>query len=90
MKPPSSLWCVLSMGKSMVSLGLLLIIVGLLPIWITFVSVYIAAYVDLAMILAYFNQGIFSIELVGYTFTEVMLGLTGLGAILFLMGLRSS
>ncbi len=78
------------MGKGMVSIGLLLIIVGLLPIWITFVSVYIAAYVDLATILPYFDQGIFSIDLGGYPFTEVMLGLTGLGAILFLMGLRSS
>lgn len=60
-----------------------MIIVGLLPI----LSTYLAAYVDLSSILVYFDQGIFSTELGGYVFTEVMLGLIGFGAILFIIGL---
>ncbi len=70
------------MGKGLAVLGLILIIVGLLPIW----AVYIGAYVDLSMILTYFNQGIYSLNLAGYTFTEVMLGLTGLGVLLLIIG----
>ncbi len=71
------------MGKVLALLGLILIIVGLLPIWATF----IAGYVDLSAILAYFNQHIYSIPLGSYTFTEVMLIVTGLGVVLFLIGL---
>ncbi|TFG08784.1 hypothetical protein EU538_06520 [Candidatus Thorarchaeota archaeon] len=70
------------MGKGLAILGLLLIIAGLLPIWATFLT----AYVDLSMILVYFDQGIYSLDLAGYTFTEVMLGLTGLGVILLIVG----
>ncbi|TFF91774.1 hypothetical protein EU545_02960 [Candidatus Thorarchaeota archaeon] len=70
------------MGKGLAILGLLLIVVGLLPILATFLT----AYVDLSMILVYFNQGIYSLELAGYVFTEVMLALIGLGVILLIVG----
>ncbi len=70
------------MGKGLAILGLLLIVAGLLPIWATFLT----AYVDLSAILVYFDQGIYSIALAGYNFTEVMLGLTGLGVILLIVG----
>ncbi len=70
------------MGKAIALLGILLIIVGLLPIIATFLT----AYVDLGSILVYFDQGIYSISLGGYVFTEVMLGLVGLGVILLIVG----
>lgn len=71
------------MSKGLAILGLLLIIAGLLPIW----AVFIESYVSLATVLPYFDQGIYSMDLAGYTFTEVMLGLTGFGALLFIIGL---
>jgi len=71
------------MGKLLALLGLILIIVGLFPIWATF----LAGYVDLTTILSYFNQHIYSVTVGSYTFTEVMLILTGLGVVLFLIGL---
>ncbi|MBD3407545.1 MAG: hypothetical protein GF411_15620 [Candidatus Lokiarchaeota archaeon] len=70
------------MGKGLAILGLLLIIVGLLPLWASFIT----AYVDLSMILGYFDQGIYSLNLAGYVFTEVMLALTGIGVILLIVG----
>lgn len=73
----------MKVGKALALLGLILIIVGLLPIWATF----LAGYVDLSAILVYFDQHIYSIALGSYTFTEVMLILTGLGVVLFLIGL---
>lgn len=71
------------MGKGAALLGLILIIVGLLPILNTLI---LGAYIDLSMILSYFNQGIYSIDLAGYLFTEVMLILVGLGVVLLLVG----
>ena len=71
------------MGKGAALLGLILIIVGLLPILNT---MFLSAYIDLSMILSYFNQGIYSIDLAGYLFTEVMLILVGLGVVLLLVG----
>ncbi len=71
------------MGKGAALLGLILIIVGLLPILNTLI---LSAYIDLSMILSYFNQGIYSIDLAGYLFTEVMLALVGIGVVLLLIG----
>ena len=71
------------MGKGAALLGLILIIVGLLPILNT---MFLSAYIDLSMILSYFNQGIYSIDLAGYLFTEVMLALVGIGVVLLLIG----
>ncbi|MFO7835517.1 MAG: hypothetical protein R6V83_02590 [Candidatus Thorarchaeota archaeon] len=70
------------MSKALTILGLLLIIAGLLPLW----AVFIESYVSLATVLPYFDQGIYSLNLAGYTFTEVMLGLTGLGVLLLIIG----
>lgn len=74
------------MGKGAAILGLILIIVGLLPILDALI---LGTYIDLSMILGYFNQGIFSIDLAGYFFTEVMLILVGVGVVLLLIGALS-
>lgn len=71
------------MGKGAALLGLILIIVGLLPILNTLI---LGAYIDLSMILAYFDFGLFSLPLAGYVFTEVMLILIGLGVVLLIIG----
>ncbi len=71
------------MGKGAALLGLILIIVGLLPILNT---MFLATYIDLSMILSYFNLGLYSIDLAGYLFTEVMLILVGLGVVLLIIG----
>ena len=70
------------MGKGAALLGLILIIVGLLPILAT----YLTGIVDLSMILGYFDLGIFSIPLAGFVFTEVMLILIVLGVLLLIIG----
>jgi hypothetical protein len=72
------------MGKGAALLGLILIIVGLLPILNT---LFLATYIDLSMILSYFNLGLYSLDLAGYFFTEVMLILVGLGAVLLIIGI---
>lgn len=71
------------MGKGAALLGLILIILGLLPILNT---MFLAAYIDLSMILTYFDLGIYSLALAGYVFTEVMLILTVLGVLLLIIG----
>ena len=75
------------MGKGAAILGLLLIVIGLLPIWASFVMPYLVGIFDLNILLVYFDQGIFAIDLVGYHFTEVMLGLAGFGALLLIIGI---
>ncbi len=70
------------MGKGAALLGIILLIVGLLPILATF----LVGIVDLSMILGYFDQGIYSISLAGYVFTEVMLALVGIGVLLLIIG----
>ncbi|MFW9847575.1 MAG: hypothetical protein ACFFF4_00440 [Candidatus Thorarchaeota archaeon] len=71
------------MGKGVALLGLILIILGILPILNT---MFLAAYVDLSMILTYFDLGIFSLPLAGFVFTEVMLIFLVLGVILLIVG----
>lgn len=70
------------MGKGAALLGLILIIVGLLPIWAT----YLSAYIDLSTIVGYFNQNIYSITLGGFLFTEVMLAFIIIGVLLLIYG----
>ena len=70
------------MGKGAALLGLILIIVGLLPILATF----LVGIVDLSMITGYFDLGIYSLDLAGYLFTEVMLVLVGVGVLLLIIG----
>jgi len=74
------------MGKGAALLGLILIILGILPILNT---MFLAAYVDLSMILQYFNLGIYSLDLAGYLFTEVMLILLVGGVIVLIAGAMS-
>lgn len=69
------------MGKGAALLGLILIIVGLLPI----IATYIPS-VDLSMITQYMNQNIYSISLGGFLFTEVMLALIIIGVLLLIYG----
>jgi hypothetical protein len=69
------------MGKGAALLGLILIIVGILPILMPMIGF------DLGQFAAFFDLGLFSYPLAGYVFTEVMLICLGLGVILFLVGL---
>jgi hypothetical protein len=72
------------MGKGLAIFGLLLIIVGILPI--IFPMIGFDAYV------AYFSLGYYipsisySLMLAGYEFTELMLILLGVGALLLIIG----
>ncbi len=70
------------MGKGAALLGLILIIVGLLPILATF----LVGIVDLSMITGYMDLGLYSLNLAGYLFTEVMLILVGVGVLLLIIG----
>lgn len=72
------------MGKGLAIFGLLLIIVGILPI--IFPMVGLDAYVQYFS-LSYFIPAIsYEITLAGYVFTELMLILIGLGVLFLLIG----
>jgi hypothetical protein len=66
------------MGKGIAILGLLLIIVGILPL--------ILPMIGYATYAAYFDLGIYTLPIAGYDFTELMLILLGLGVILLIVG----
>lgn len=67
------------MNKGLVILGLILIIVGIVPI--------ILPLVGLAQIAAYFYiLGFYSLSLGGFVFSELMLGLIIVGVILLIVG----
>ncbi|MHA1736199.1 MAG: hypothetical protein ACTSV8_07510 [Candidatus Thorarchaeota archaeon] len=70
------------MGKALAVIGLILIVVGLLPI--------IAATLTLAgleQIIAYlYMLGLYSMDIAGYTFSETMLALVGVGVVLLIVG----
>ncbi|MHA1769761.1 MAG: hypothetical protein ACTSV3_07950 [Candidatus Thorarchaeota archaeon] len=71
------------MGKGLALLGLILIIVGVLPIIVS-----IAGITALDSIIVYFYMlNIYNLTLGGYVFSEIMLACIGLGVIFFLMGL---
>ena len=70
------------MGKGLALLGLILIIVGLFPIWVEFIPV-----AGLGAYASYFDLGVYTLPLGSYFFTEVMLGLIGFGVILLLVGI---
>ena len=68
------------MGKGIALLGLILIIVGILPILLDMLAL-------LPEIAAYFYMlDIYSLTLGGYVFSELMLILLGLGVILLIVG----
>ena len=66
------------MGKALAFLGFLLIIIGILPI--------ILPMVGFPQYATYFYLNIYTLPLAGYQFSEVMLGLIGLGFILLIVG----
>lgn len=66
------------MRKGILILGLILLIVGLLPI--------ILQIIGYGMYAAYFYLGFFTIMLAGFAFSELMLILIILGVILLIVG----
>ena len=69
------------MGKGMALLGLILIIIGLLPIIFQLIGFSYPMITDLFTML-----NLYSIELAGYVFTEIMLILIVLGVLLLIIG----
>jgi len=69
------------MGKGMALLGLILIIFGLLPIILGLAGISLPVVTDLFTML-----NLYSIELAGYVFTEIMLILIVLGVLLLIIG----
>jgi hypothetical protein len=67
------------MGKGLALFGLILIIVGILPLFMPMIG--LGMYVDY-----FFMLNLYSIELVGYMFSELMLILIILGVILLIAG----
>ena len=73
------------MGKGLAIFGLLLIIVGILPIIFTIIGGFDAyiAYFSLSTYIAGFS---YSLELAGFVFTELMLILLGVGVLFLIIG----
>ncbi len=70
------------MGKALAIFGLILIVVGLLPVIFSALSI-----TGFEQYIAYFYMlNIYQIQLAGYLFSEIMLGLIGLGVILLIVG----
>ena len=67
------------MGKGLALFGLILIILGILPLFMPMIG--LGMYVDYFFIL-----GLFEIELAGFLFSELMLILLGLGVVLLIVG----
>ena len=70
------------MGKGMALLGLILIIIGLLPVILGLAGLSYPMITDLFNILG----PLYSIELIGYLFTDIMLILIVLGVLLLIIG----
>jgi hypothetical protein len=69
------------MGKGTALLGLILIIVGLLPIILQVLNMPIPMLTDYFFIL-----GLYELTLAGFIFSELMLILIGLGVLLLIIG----
>lgn len=67
------------MGKGLALFGLILIILGILPLFMPLIG--LGAYVEYFFMLA-----LFEINLAGYLFSELMLILLGLGVVLLIVG----
>ena len=67
------------MNKILALLGIILIVIGLWPVWIVYVD-FLATYTDLLFL------GLYQTELMEYIFSELMLGMLGLGVILLIIG----
>ncbi|MHA2025287.1 MAG: hypothetical protein ACW98U_05230 [Candidatus Thorarchaeota archaeon] len=67
------------MGKGLALFGLILIIVGILPLFMPMIG--------LGQFVSYFYMlNIYTLDLAGYLFSELMLILVGLGVVLLLVG----
>jgi hypothetical protein len=67
------------MGKGLALFGLILIIIGILPLFMPMIG--LGQFVDYFFIL-----GLYEIDLMGYLFSELMLILLGLGVVLLIVG----
>ena len=67
------------MGKGLALFGLILIIIGILPLFMPMIG--LGQFVDYFFIL-----GLYEIDLAGYLFSELMLILLGLGVVLLIVG----
>ena len=67
------------MNKILALLGIILIIIGLWPVWIVYVD-FLATYTALLFL------GVYEISLMGYIFSELMLGMLGIGVVLLIIG----
>jgi len=67
------------MGKGLALFGLILIIIGILPLFMPMIG--LGTFVDY-----FFMLNLYSLELAGYMFSELMLILIGLGVILLIVG----
>ncbi|MFW9789260.1 MAG: hypothetical protein ACFFE2_15710 [Candidatus Thorarchaeota archaeon] len=70
------------MGKGLALLGLILIIVGLLPVILLLLNVSLPAITDIFYMLGLIDP----INLGGYMFSDIMLILIGLGVVLLIVG----
>lgn len=67
------------MGKGVALFGLILIIVGILPLFMPMIG--------LGQFVTYFYMlNIYTLDLAGYLFSELMLILLGLGVVLLIVG----
>ncbi len=67
------------MNKILALLGIILIVIGLWPVWIVYVE-FLATYTAMLYL------GMYQLPLMGYIFSELMLGMLGLGVILLIIG----
>jgi len=69
----------ITMNKILAILGIVLIVIGLWPVWIAYVD-FLTTYTTLLFL------GVYQTELMGYIFSELMLGMLGLGVVLLIIG----
>ena len=67
------------MNKIFAILGIILIVIGLWPVWIGYVD-FLATYTALLFL------GVYQLPLEGYIFSELMLGSLAVGVILLIVG----
>ncbi len=68
------------MNKILAILGIILIVIGLWPVWIGYVD-FLATYGVMLWL------GLYQLPLMGYIFSELMLVMLGLGVILLIIGI---
>ena len=69
----------ITVNKILALLGIILIIIGLWPVWIVYVD-FLATYTALLFL------GVYQMPLMGYIFSELMLGMLGIGVVLLVIG----